>query len=640
MRRLNGVNDEGTNEHRTYPVGLPPAALRTETAVMITNNRTTRRTGAQTRVLRGLRNLVRWSAAGFMALLFIIAAGASEAVAQVTTADFVEWDLPSLQGAGTCPSAIGAVTLPPTGDPVYYVTRCPAASPNNLGRMGPALVRFVPGIPLETAVANWRTWNLGDIPDVLPGPTGGMKITADETVAFIRASREIIRVNMTTNALTRWADPFIEGDPVSASDLALVERKVGSDRYIDIYTTQDDVTNQGIVQRLTVKNGSNTATLTQWAVDGGAGEEFLSGVAHFQGKVYFSESFTAQIGELNPATNRVRRWSLLPVGASIPRQIATDTKGIIWVVTGSGHLVSLNPQTNDMASYIIPGAGAPPSPGASANPFGIATSGGVVAFTESEGKKTGLLIPNKTPVNVPPSDLPADFVTSPLTGTPDSVVPDTGQVAPDNKAGQPAVHTDLDPFGEFIEATLPDTGNFPFGIFRNVERAVGNFYLVVMLNGTTEHRLSHVSFPVSEVASAGLVTGGGTIDAADPLTAPSASGDPDRDAWAADGGKANFGLNVFRKTVGGAVRGNLNYVNKITGDKVKSVQILTFSISGNTATFSGSCTNNGQPCTFTCTVQDNGNPGRGRDTFSLDGAGFTPNSDTLNGGNIKIHNKP
>src|SRR6266850_7375375 len=47
-------------------------------------------------------------------LMLFAVMSVSPARAQITTtnADFVEWDLPSMDGAGTCPSAIGAVTMP------------------------------------------------------------------------------------------------------------------------------------------------------------------------------------------------------------------------------------------------------------------------------------------------------------------------------------------------------------------------------------------------------------------------------------------------------------------------------------------------------------------------------------------------
>jgi hypothetical protein len=565
-----------------------------------------------------------------------------------TTADFVEWDLPSLKGAGACPSSIGAVTLPPTGDPVYYVTfgACPSISPNNPGREGPVMVRFIPGTPLATGTATWRAWNLGGLIQF----TGGMKITRNERVAFVRTQREIIRVNMTTNVLTHWLD-FPDNADAGWSDLALVERSGGY--YIDVYTAHNDPVNQGIIQRLTVENGGTTGKVKRWIVDGGAGAEFLSGVAYFSGngKIYFSEGVSNKIGELDPSTNKVRRWDLSEVDPLVasPRQISIDTKGVVWVVTASGHLVSLNPCNNQMAAYIIPGAGVPASPGPAAQPFGVATSGGVVAFTESEGKKVGMLIPNKHTVDVTPSCVTALVTYDSIPGTTECINPDYGTVMPQSKPGQPAVHTDIDPLGEFVEATLPDTGNFPLGIFRDVERSVGNFWAVVMLGGTNingaDHRLSHVAFPTGKLTEAGLVTGGGTLsNVIDDLDLGGDDDDWDSDSDSDGGGFgggggafSNFGFNVYRKNVTSPVRGQLNYHNKTTGEHIKSVTIGTLTISGNTATFSGTCTNNGLPCTFTVTVQDNGNPGRGKDTFHISGFGVTPNGGTLSGGNIKFH---
>jgi hypothetical protein len=205
------------------------------------------------------------------------------------------------------------------------------------------------------------------------------------------------------------------------------------------------------------------------------------------------------------------------------------------------------------------------------------------------------------------------------------------------------VHTDVDPVGEFIETTLPDTGNFPLGIFRDVQRPVGNFYFVVELGGASpggpDHRLSHVAFDLSTVTSAGLVTGGGTLRNITPIGDQDYGGDDDDWDSDSDGGVfSNFGFNVYRKNPTATVRGQLNYQNKTTGEHVKSVQITDLQIVGNTATFSGTCTNNGLPgCTFQITVQDNGNPGRGKDTFQISGVGITPNSGTLSGGNIKFH---
>jgi hypothetical protein len=578
-------------------------------------------------------------------LVFFGVISASPAVAQSVTptnADFVEWDLPSLPfGAGMCPSAIGAVTLPPTGDPVYYVTRgfCPSLSENNPLREGPTMVRFTPGAQLASDTATWRAWNLGGpLLEGVPQPlddTGGMKITRNMRLAFVRAAREIVRVDMMTNKLTHFVD-VSNADPLSISDLALVERCNGY--YIDVYTAHN-----GIIQRLTF-NGTDTATVKRWNVGGVTGDQHLSGVAYFYGKIYFSEFISNNIGELDPNTNKVRRWNLAdplltaqagPV--TFPRQISIDTKGLVWVVTGSGHLVSLNPCSNEMAAYMIPGI--------ATNPMGLATSGGVVGFTEFDTKKVGMLIPNKNTSPVVPSCVTVIPTCPPsINGTPDQILADCGTADPDPKAGQTGTHTDIDPMGEFFQVFTPDTGNGPVGIFRDIERPVGNFWFLQETSIAADpnhdnHRISHVAFDMSTVTSAGLVTGGGTLRNITSLVPLDVGGDADDWDSDSDGGVySNFGFNVYRKSATSPVRGNLNYLNKTTGEHIKSVTFdPTFTISGNSATFSGTCTNNGLPCTFQVTVQDNGNPGKGKDSFQICGMNIVLNSGTLSGGNIKIH---
>jgi hypothetical protein len=77
--------------------------------------------------------------------------------------------------------------------------------------------------------------------------------------------------------------------------------------------------------------------------------------------------------------------------------------------------------------------------------------------------------------------------------------------------------------------------------------------------------------------TAGKVTGGGTINVSN--------------------GSANFGFIVYADSASGPIGGNLQYVNKVSGAKVRSVTFTTLMISGNTATFGGTCTNNGASCT-------------------------------------------
>lgn len=70
-----------------------------------------------------------------------------------------------------------------------------------------------------------------------------------------------------------------------------------------------------------------------------------------------------------------------------------------------------------------------------------------------------------------------------------------------------------------------------------------------------------------------------------------------------------------------------------------SVSIDMLSVLSNTATFSGTCTKNGAPCTFSVTVEDNGEPGAGADRFRIAVSGEPVEGGTapIARGNIQIH---
>jgi len=638
-------------------------------------------------------------AAALAALVTTVGASGTLAIAPPLpgTATFVDWDLPLL--GGSCPSALGAVTMRPIDsqqpvDPVYYVTLCPDV--NSSGRFGPSLVEL--RTEMHPQPAAWRAWNLGDSPaptvtdPLLLEPaavTGGVRLS-NSSRAYVRTQSELLRLNFTTSpvTITRWRDVLLDQDPAAQSDLAVVDRWGATDVWSSHntktlvpgpLTTQllapvlNATTPPGMLQRLTVSNTSNTATVTRYAVDGGAGLHYLSGVVSFQGKIYYSEGYPAtdpvtgrgnSIGVLDPATGDVHRFSLSALdltgsgAVSGPRQLSVDpSTGTIWTVTQSGHVVSLKPGSSCgnglpnsayMASYRIPGG--------LTDPRGVAPSGGTVGFTQSafdpvDGKKVGLLVPNKPQTKVDARTETVAKQTFCLNGTNETVVPDTGAVQGVEKPNNPTIPTDLD--GRFTQAQLPDTGDFPLGILRDPFSCDKAFYFAVALGGVGNggnHRLSRVVFdtapiqppvPPSDDTKPGLVTGGGTLG-----TDPSAPdyGDTmhDPDDWAPGGGKANFGFVVDRKNTGDVPKGHLTYQNKLTGDNVKSVTITHFSIAGNTASFGGTCTNSNLPllpCTFEVTVQDNGTPGKDRDTFSISGLGFTANQGTLTGGNIYIHKR-
>jgi hypothetical protein len=110
------------------------------------------------------------------------------------------------------------------------------------------------------------------------------------------------------------------------------------------------------------------------------------------------------------------------------------------------------------------------------------------------------------------------------------------------------------------------------------------------------------------------VTGGGTIDVA--------------------GGIANFHFIIQRQT-DGTLSGRLQYFNHASGARVRSETYTTLVIVGNTATFDGTCTLNGSPCTFRVDVTDNGEPGT-TDTFAISVNLGPLEGGTLRSGNIQI----
>jgi hypothetical protein len=114
---------------------------------------------------------------------------------------------------------------------------------------------------------------------------------------------------------------------------------------------------------------------------------------------------------------------------------------------------------------------------------------------------------------------------------------------------------------------------------------------------------------------AGKVTGGGEITVT--------------------GGWANFGFNAQNGP--GGPKGQLEYQNHARNLNVHSVSITSVNVSDNNASFSGTCTKNGAPCTFTVNAQDNGEPGTS-DRFTIAVSGEPMEGGQISNGNIQIHN--
>jgi hypothetical protein len=121
---------------------------------------------------------------------------------------------------------------------------------------------------------------------------------------------------------------------------------------------------------------------------------------------------------------------------------------------------------------------------------------------------------------------------------------------------------------------------------------------------------------VSKIVNGGAALGGGTINVS--------------------GGLANFSFIVLQQESDRSVYGALQYVNHASGARIQGVTFTGFTIGGNTATLSGTCTNNGAPCTFNITMQGNDQL-QGSDSFIISINGGPPEGGTLRRGNIEIH---
>jgi hypothetical protein len=110
------------------------------------------------------------------------------------------------------------------------------------------------------------------------------------------------------------------------------------------------------------------------------------------------------------------------------------------------------------------------------------------------------------------------------------------------------------------------------------------------------------------------VTGGGTINVA--------------------GGIGSFSF-MIEQSSSGALSGHLQYFNHVSGSHVRSETYTSLTIAGNTATFDGTCTVNGTPCTFTVNVIDNGEPGT-TDRFTISLSPGPAEGGELRSGNILI----
>jgi hypothetical protein len=103
------------------------------------------------------------------------------------------------------------------------------------------------------------------------------------------------------------------------------------------------------------------------------------------------------------------------------------------------------------------------------------------------------------------------------------------------------------------------------------------------------------------------------------------------------GGKATFGLTA-RANAAGTPSGHLTYQEHVQNMTVKSTAVTSVIVSGSCAQVIGTATVNGAPgFGFEVNVCDNGEPGKGTDTFNIVMSDAYSASGTLGGGNVQIH---
>lgn len=99
------------------------------------------------------------------------------------------------------------------------------------------------------------------------------------------------------------------------------------------------------------------------------------------------------------------------------------------------------------------------------------------------------------------------------------------------------------------------------------------------------------------------------------------------------GSRGSFGFNAKRDN--GTSSGHLTYMNHSTGARLSCTVTEAF-VTSNTAEFSGTCSSNSSSSTFEARVEDNGEPGKGMDTFEIT-YGATTEGGTIRAGNVQVH---
>jgi len=446
---------------------------------------------------------------GFGLAILIAAPAAAQSFATgsttTTTTHIVEWDLPI--GTDSEPGAITVDTHGKDRNRVWFLTRN--------GVPAQKAYRFDPAKSLMKGSAQLTSWQLS--PAFTTGGLKRLKPSDDRRYLFVRTSADIQRVDTqkckpataktayadaspATCELTIWKDQLDFGN---TSDLAV-------DSLNRIFTTAIQGGPETSYLQMLVPGAApppgypQKVTVTRWPVRGGAGfcalqgagGPCLSGVdvysSKYKNRVFYSEPDGNNIGELNVETNVVRRWSLAAVKAFEPRQLSIDESGKVWVVTGSDHVVSLDPTTNRMTAHRVPVQ----LTSADSDLFGVAPDDDVIGYTNAGAteNKVAMVFPKGNAVYVPPSYETLTPTYFPVDVVSDVAITESLAVRPQGKIA-PVFITSKDD-GTFVEAkvdqarcessycidNLPSVA--PSGITPNRGKSQGTFFYTVRFSET------------------------------------------------------------------------------------------------------------------------------------------------------------
>ena len=389
--------------------------------------------------------------------------------------------------------------------------------------------------------ARWTSWDLtADV--VNNGGIAKLRPSHDRRFVVVRTSSSIQEVDtqacpagtidqpaVCASALRRWDVP--EDAELFVSDVFVSDLAVDDSRRI-FTAGRSNLFPTGYVQMLLptkVAFTSSTSvinapagTVTRWRADGvnqcasqgpqvsgfcNSGIDFQPS-SNGQNLIYFSDqgfeqvingirTVTGAIGELNVENNVIRRWPM-PLDTNgqpvtQPRQLKIDSSGRVWVVTGSGHLVSLDPRgssgcpngTNPITRHRIP-------PEALQNDgWGVAPDSNIVGYTDANNNKVGMLLPRDAAVCVAPVTEITDRRDFAATVTPVAtrVVSDTTPGIPKTVLKKTTSKQD----GTFVEAVIntpapnadptmaPPSSMSPLGITPIKSKGQGTFFYAVGL---------------------------------------------------------------------------------------------------------------------------------------------------------------